>query len=142
MPPKPSITLTQAELRLMRVLWDRGESTVADMVSAVSDETALAYTSVLTTIRILETKGYVCHRQEGRAFLYSSSVGENEASRSEVRHVLQRFFGNSRERLLLSLLGDDEITPAELKRLKVAIALAPDDEEPNGPAPNHSREVR
>ncbi|MGO9339141.1 MAG: BlaI/MecI/CopY family transcriptional regulator [Terracidiphilus sp.] len=127
MPPKRSITLTPAELRLMKVLWDRGESTVADMVTATSPEGELAYTSVLTTIRILETKGYVSHRQEGRAFLYSSAVGEQEASRSEVRHVLQRFFGNSRERLLLSLLGDDEIGPDELKRLKEAIALAPDD---------------
>ncbi len=54
-------------------------------------------------------------------------MGEQEASRSEVRHVLQRFFGNSRERLLLSLLGDDEITPGELKRLRDAIAMAPDD---------------
>jgi predicted transcriptional regulator len=127
MPPKRSITLTQAELRLMKVLWDRGESTVADMVTATTPEGELAYTSVLTTVRILETKGYVTHRQEGRAFLYSSSVGEQEASRSEVRHILQRFFGNSRERLLLSLLGDDEIGPDELKRLKEAIALAPDD---------------
>src|ERR1022692_608297 len=97
MPPKRSITLTQAELRLMKVLWDRGESTVADMVTATSSEGELAYTSVLTIIRILETKRYVTHRQEGRAFLYSTSVGEQEASRSEVRHVLQRFFGNSRE---------------------------------------------
>jgi predicted transcriptional regulator len=127
MPPKRSITLTKAELRLMKVLWDRGESTVADMVTATSDEAPLAYTSVLTTIRILETKGYVSHRQEGRAFLYCSSIGEMEASRSEVRHVLQRFFGNSRERLLLSLLGDDEIDPAELRRLKEAIANAPDE---------------
>jgi predicted transcriptional regulator len=127
MPPKRSITLTQAELRLMKVLWDRGESTVADMVTATSSDGELAYTSVLTIIRILETKGYVSHRQEGRAFLYASSIGEVEASRSEVRHVLQRFFGNSRERLLLSLLGDDEISPDELKRLKEAIALAPDD---------------
>ena len=127
MPPKRSITLTQAELRLMKVLWDRGESTVADMVTATSVAVPLAYTSVLTTIRILETKGYVTHRQDGRAFLYSSSIGEREASRSEVRHVLQRFFGNSRERLLLSLLGDDEVTPEELKRLKEAIALAPND---------------
>jgi predicted transcriptional regulator len=130
MPPKRSITLTQAELRLMKVLWDRGESTVADVVSAVSDEAPLAYTSVLTTIRILENKGYVSHRQEGRAFLYNTTIGEMEASRSEVRHVLQRFFGNSRERLLLSLLGDEEITPGELKRLKAAIADAPDDEKP------------
>ena len=109
MPPKRSITLTQAELRLMKVLWDHGESTVANMVSVVSDEAPLAYTSVLT------------------AFVYAPCVAETEASRSEVRHVLQRFFGNSRERLLLSLLGDDQITPSELKRLKEAIALAPDD---------------
>ena len=127
MPPKKSITLTQAELRLMKVLWDRGESTVADMVTATSAEGELAYTSVLTTVRVLETKGYVSHRQEGRAFLYSSCVGEVEAGRSEVRHVLQRFFGNSRERLLLSLLGDDEIGPEELQRLKEAIAVTPDD---------------
>jgi predicted transcriptional regulator len=130
MPPKRSITLTQAELRLMRVLWERGESAVSDLVAATASESPLAYNSVLTTIRILESKGFVSHRQEGRAFLYSSCVGETEASRSEVRHVLQRFFGNSRERLLLSLLGDDEISPEELKRLKEAIAEAPDLGEP------------
>jgi predicted transcriptional regulator len=71
----------------------------------------------------------VSHRQEGRAFLYQSEIGESEARRSEVRHLLQRFFGDSRERLLLSLLGDDELTPDELKRLKEAIANAPDDAE-------------
>ncbi len=113
----------------MRVLWARGESTVADVAAATADEGALAYTSVLTTIRILENKGYVNHRQDGRAFLYSSCIGEQEASRSEVRHVLQRFFGNSRERLLLSLLGDDDISPDELKRLKEAIAEIPDEVE-------------
>jgi predicted transcriptional regulator len=127
MPPKQSITLTQAELRLMKVLWDRGESTVAEVVEAISADGALAYTSVLTTIRILEKKGYVCHRLDGRAFLYSPSIGELEASRSEVRHVLQRFFGNSRERLLLSLLGDEKISPDELKHLKEAIASLPDE---------------
>lgn len=111
----------------MRVLWSKGESTVADMVAATADEGALAYTSVLTTIRILENKGYVMHRQEGRAFLYSSCIGEQEASRSEVKHVLQRFFGNSREKLLLSLLGDEEISPEELRRLKEAIAEMPED---------------
>jgi predicted transcriptional regulator len=127
MPPKPSNTLTQAELRLMKVLWTRGESSVADLVASCADEAPLAYTSVLTTVRILEQKGYVNHRQEGRAFLYSPSVAEDEASRSEVRHVLRRFFGNSREQLLLSLLGDGEITPEELRRLKEAIARVPDE---------------
>ena len=125
MPPKPSITLTAAELRLMKLLWQRGESTVAQMVSALNDE--LAYTSVLTTVRVLESKGYGTHRQNGRAFLYSATVAEQEASRSELRHVLSRFFGNSRERLLLSLLQDADMDPEELRRLKQQIAAAPDD---------------
>ena len=111
----------------MKLLWSRGESAVSDLVSAAAPDGELAYTSVLTTIRILETKGYVRHRQEGRAFLYSAMIGEAEASRSEVRHVLERFFGNSRERLLLSLLGDEEVSAEELRRLKEAIASAPDE---------------
>jgi predicted transcriptional regulator len=127
MPPKRSITLTEAELRLMRVLWTRGESAVSEVVAAVAEETPLAYNSVLTTIRVLERKGYVTHRQEGRAFLYSPSIAQTEASRSEVQHMLNRFFGNSRERLLLSLLGDEDLSPDELKRLKETIANAPDD---------------
>jgi len=124
MPPKRSNTLTEAELRIMRILWVRGESLVSDLVSAMPESAPLAYTSVLTTVRILEQKGYVEHRQEGRAFLYSPCVAEYDASRSEVRHVLHRFFNNSRERLMLSLLGDGEITPEELQRLKDAIAEA------------------
>ena len=127
MPPKRSITLTEAELRLMKILWYRGESAVGDLVASMPESAPLAYNSVLTTIRILEQKGYVHHRQEGRAFLYSPCVAEHEAGRSEVRHMLQRFFGNSRERLLLSLLGDEDITPEELARLKEAIAHAAED---------------
>jgi BlaI family transcriptional regulator, penicillinase repressor len=128
MPPRKSITLTEAELRLMKLLWVRGESAVGELVAAMPEGETLAYNSVLTTVRILEQKGYVRHRQEGRAFLYSPCVEEREAGRSEIRHMMQRFFGNSRERLLLSLLGDEEIDPVELRRLKEAIAAAPDDE--------------
>lgn len=124
MPPKRSNTLTEAELRLMRLLWMRGESAVAELVQSLPEDTPLAYTTVLTTIRILEKKGYVCHRQEGRAFLYSACVAEHEARQSEIRHVLQRFFGNSRERLVLSLLGDADATPEELERMRRAIAEA------------------
>ena len=127
MPPKKSITLTEAELRLMKILWRRGESVVSDLVAAIPDGAALAYNSVLTTIRILEQKGYVQHRQEGRAFVYSPCVAEQEAGKSEVRHIMRRFFSNSREQLLLSLLGDEEITPEELQRLKDAIRDASQD---------------
>ncbi len=121
MPPKKSNTLTEAELRLMRILWRRGECAVTDLVAAMPEGETLAYNSVLTTIRILEQKGYVDHRQEGRAFVYRPCIQEVEASRSEVRHVMSRFFGNSRERLLLTLLGDEEATPGELQRLKELI---------------------
>lgn len=127
MPPKKSNTLTEAELRLMKILWRRGESAVTDLVADLPQGEALAYNSVLTTIRILEQKGYVEHRQEGRAFIYRAAIAENEASRSEVRHVLNRFFGNSRERLLLSLLGDEELSADELQRLREAIAAAAPD---------------
>lgn len=128
MPPKKSNTLTEAELRLMKILWRRGESAVNDLVAAMPEGEELAYNSVLTTIRILEQKGYVEHRQEGRAFVYWPIVLEHEAGRSEVKHVLSRFFGNSREQLLLSLLGDGEISRDELERLKTAIRAAAPDE--------------
>ncbi len=127
MPPKKSNTLTEAELRLMKILWRRGESAVTDLVAALPEGEQLAYNSVLTTIRILEQKGYVQHRQEGRAFIYWPCVAEDEASRSEVRNVLNRFFGNSSERLVLSLLDDGKISQEELQRLKDAIRdAAPD----------------
>ncbi len=126
----------------MKILWRRGESAVTDLVAAMPDGETLAYNSVLTTIRILEQKGYVEHRQEGRAFVYRPSIAEQEASRSEVRHVLNRFFGNSRERLLLSLLGDEDLSLEELQRLKEAVrSAAPDESRPDEPRPHESREV-
>ncbi len=124
MPPRRSNTLTEAELRLMRLLWRMGECSVSDLVSAMPAEAPLAYNSVLTTTRILEDKGYVRHRQEGRAFLYTARIAEQDAQQSEVRHVISRFFGDSRELLLLALLGDGEVSTGELESLKKAIAQA------------------
>jgi predicted transcriptional regulator len=124
MPPKPSATLTEAELRLMKILWKRGESSVGDLVAALPAKKALAYTSILTTVKILEEKGYVTHRKVGRAFLYTPIIEEDEASSSALRHILNRFFNNSREQLLVSVLGDEDVTAEELKRLKQRIAEA------------------
>ncbi len=110
----------------MRLLWSMGECSVQDLVSAMPADSRLAYTSVLTTIRILENKGYVVHRQEGRAFLYSSRIAEQQAQQTEVKHVMSRFFGDSREKLMLAILGDGEVDEDELQRLKQLIAKAED----------------
>ena len=142
MPPRKSNTLTEAELRLMKLLWQRGESAVSDLLTAIPNDETLAYNSILTTLRILEQKGYVEHRQEGRAFLYTPTVAEHEASRSEIRHVLSRFFGNSREQLLLTLLGDEEISPEEFQRMKDAIRDAAPDPAPSAAGLDSSSDAR
>jgi predicted transcriptional regulator len=115
-PPKQSLTLTEAELRIMDVLWRKGSGTVQQLLDWMSSP--LAYNSVLTTIRILERKGYVKHVKDGRAHLYDPIVGREEATRSEIRHLLGRFFRNSHEALLLNILQDEAIDAEEMKRLR------------------------
>jgi len=119
-PPKPSANLTEAELRLMEVLWQRGPSTVQHVLDALPDDKPLAYNSVLTIIRILERKGYVAHAKstDGRAFVYAPLVERSEATRSEVRHLVQRLFQNSHELLVLNILKDSGLKEDELQRLK------------------------
>ncbi len=116
MPPKQSLTLTEAELRIMDVLWRRDSGTVQQVLDWLTSP--LAYNSVLTTIRILERKGYVKHVKDGRAHVYEPIVGREEATRSEIRHLLGRFFRNSHEALVLNILQDEAIDAGELKRLR------------------------
>jgi predicted transcriptional regulator len=73
---------------------------------------------VLTTVRILEKKGYVRHVKDGRAYVYEPQIQRDEASRSEIRHLVSRFFGNSHEALVLNILEDDGLETDELKRLR------------------------
>ena len=119
MPPKRSETLTEAELRIMDVLWKNGSGTVQQVVDWLA--LPLAYNSVLTTIRILEKKDYLRHVKEGRAHIYEPIVKREEATRSEIRHLLGRFFRNSHEALVLNILQDEEIDATELKRLRALI---------------------
>ncbi len=118
MPPRTSATLTEAELRLMNVLWDKKSATVQQVLDALQEDPPLAYNSVLTTMRILERKGYLEHVTDGRAHVYAPVVGRKEASQSEVKHLLNRFFKNSHELLVLNLIEDDTIDKDELKRLR------------------------
>lgn len=118
MPRKTSPVLTDAELRIMNVLWETGEATVADTVKALAARKPLAYNSVLTTMRILEKKGYVAHRQEGRAFVYHPVVDRQAVRRSTIKHVLNRLFDGSPELLVLNVLESEELDMTELERLK------------------------
>jgi predicted transcriptional regulator len=115
-----SATLTEAELRLMEVLWERGPATVAEVTAALPPP-PIAYNSVLTTMRILERKGYVAHEEAGRAFLYRTLVGREEAAGHAVGHVLSRFFDNSAGTLALRLIENERPSDEELDRLKALI---------------------
>jgi len=115
---KPSSTLTDGELRLMRVLWRQGPSTVAAIVDAVAAVDRPAYNTVQTMMRILERKGFVSHRKDGRAFVFHALVDESLARKSAIRHVLDRFFDNSPGSLVLSLLEHEDVPDAELRQLR------------------------
>ncbi len=118
---KQSLTLTEAELPIMEIIWTKGSAAVTDVVIGLPDST-VAYTTVLTTLRILERKGYVRHTKEGRAFVYHPVVERGEASRKAVRNLMKRFFQDSPELLILNVLEDERLDENELSRLKRLIA--------------------
>lgn len=115
-----SSTLTEAELRLMEVLWQKGEATVADVTAALPPP-PIAYNSVLTTMRILERKGYVAHEEAGRAFVYRPLVEREEAAGHAVGQILSKFFDNSAGTLALRLIETERPSDVELQRLRALI---------------------
>jgi predicted transcriptional regulator len=123
-----SIDLTEAELRLMEVIWRKGKATVAEVVEALEKPTGLAYNTVLTTMTILERKGYLRHTppKAGRAFIYHPVVSRGQASKNAVRHLLSRFFGDSAEALVLNLMEDEKLSDAELKRMRNLLKEKPE----------------
>lgn len=120
-----SPTLTDGELRLMRILWDHGEASVGEIVNALTERPKPAYNSVLTLLRILEKKGYLKHRKAGRAFVFVPVVDRAHASRSALKTLVNRFFEGSTRLLMLNLLEDDQLSPDELRQLKQRIEQAP-----------------
>ena len=119
---KKSPNLTDAELRLMNVVWERGTVTVSDVVENISGDPPLHYSTVLTTLRILETKGYLKHRKEGRAFVYRAAIQREQEREKAVSHLLRRFFDGSAEMLMLNLVEGKHVSTDELKRLRKRIA--------------------
>jgi predicted transcriptional regulator len=122
MPRKKSPQLTEGELRLMNVLWEKGSATVGEVVEALKRDPPLAYSTVLTILRILEKKGYLRHNKQGRAFIYEPVVDRQQASRGAIHHLLSRFFDNSPELLVANLLRDERMNRREINQLKKLIA--------------------
>ena len=114
----PSATLTEAELRIMNVLWEKGSATVHEVLASIPEKSAPAYNSVLTIIRILEKKGFVKHLKDRRAHIYLPLVDREKATRFEVGNLVRRFFANSRESLVLNILEEKGIDAEELSRLR------------------------
>ena len=115
---KKSPNLTEGELRLMNVVWKEGRASVGDEVTSLPDNPPLAYSTVLTTLRILESKGYLRHTKKGRAFIYEPVIAHEEASHTALGHLVNRFFKNSHELLVLNILQDQSIEAEELARLR------------------------
>ncbi len=123
---RKSPVLTDAELRLMEVLWRRPGATVNDVVDAAGSP-PLAYSTVLTMLRILERKGYAVHEEVNRAYVYRPVVARDEAASNDVGHVLARFFSGNPLDLAMRLVERDRPSQDELRRLKALIRRYEDD---------------
>src|SRR5215469_17978911 len=129
MPKKKTLTLTNAEHRIMEVIWARGSATVAEVVEALKGKDA--YTTILTLMRILKAKGYLSTRKEGRAHVFTPKVDRSTAARKAVHQLLSKFFSGSPSELVLSFLREEELTPVELDALKQRILELGDDRDEN-----------
>jgi predicted transcriptional regulator len=116
-----SPTLTDVEARIMTVLWDKERATVGEVVTVLKSKYAAAYSTVQTMLRILEAKGYVKHEKSGRAFIYRAVIDQRQARRRALSHLVSRLFDNSPSLLVLNVLEDDQIDPAELEQLRKLI---------------------
>ena len=119
MPRKKTSGLTNAEHRIMEVLWAKGSATVADVVEALHGRDA--YTTILTLMRILKAKGYLSTRKEGRAFVFEPKVDRDTAARKAVHQLLSKFFAGSASELVLTFLREEELTPKQLDEIKQKI---------------------
>lgn len=113
-----SPTLTDAEARVMAVLWQRETATVGDVVAALKRKRPVTYSTVQTILRILETKGYLTHDKVERAFVYRPVVDQRQARRRALKHLVTRLFDGSPGLLVLNVLEDEDIDPAERLQLK------------------------
>jgi predicted transcriptional regulator len=122
-----NLTLTNAEHRIMEVIWARGSATVAEVVDALKGRDA--YTTILTLMRILKAKGYLASRKEGRAFVFVPRVDRATVARKAVHQLLTKFFAGSPSELVLTFLRQEELTPEQLDVIKQTIAQTKESDE-------------
>lgn len=109
---------TPGELRLLQVLWRIREGTIEDIVLASGEDPPPNYKTVQAWLRIMERKGEVDHRQEGRAFVFRPLISRSDVHSLSIRHLLARYFTGSRSELLVELLSDERISREELRKLE------------------------
>jgi BlaI family transcriptional regulator, penicillinase repressor len=126
---EPSHHLGDLQLAIMRVLWGRGEATVADVQEALAPERGLALTTIATMLLKMEKKGVVDHRTEGRKFVYRPRVSEGQVRRSMVAELTSQLFRGDVTALVNHLLSEHEIGPEELERLRSLVAAHEEKEE-------------
>ena len=116
--------LTRRERQIMDILFRQGEATVADVMEALPDPPS--YSAVRATMRILEEKGHLRHREDGPRYVYLPQVGQDQARQAALAHLLTTFFGGSAEQAVMALaeLSDAELTPDQLERLADRIRKA------------------
>jgi BlaI family penicillinase repressor len=125
---KKSQVLTEAEQRIMRVLWAEGEASVRDVTDALSRTRPVAYTTVLTLLKILADKGYAAPRREGRAFIYRPLVTRAEARTQALTQLMSQFFEGSPSTLAQHLIQHTDIDADELEALKRELDRDSDDD--------------
>lgn len=106
----------------MNALWSKGQGTVGEIAEGVDADPPLAYSTVLTTLRILEKKGFVRHTKQSRAFVYEPTIDRDQASSGAVRHLLRRFFDDSPELLVANLLKHEKLGRRDFEKLRKLIA--------------------
>ena len=114
--------LGDLQLRIMKVLWERREATVAQVLEALRDPADLAYTTIATMLRKMEARGLVSHRAEGRSFVYVPKVEAEDVSRSMADHLVDRLFEGSLFDAVNHLLTTREVSRDELRQLEKLIA--------------------
>ena len=113
-----SANLTETEQRIMEVLWRDGEASVRAIADELSKTKPTAYTSAQTMCKILADKGYATFRKEGRAFMYSAIISQNNARQSALKSLVNRFFGGSSEVLTQYLMEQSDVDVNELQSLQ------------------------